>query len=102
MSSTNIKYYIILFDNKFNYMISYSMVVKRKNNKKTKHISFTVNDELYNKWQEISEKLVYQRIFRNKHEIIEKLVAFLENAEMDKLLCFRDLMERDSEQEGEK
>ena len=78
------------------------MVTKVKNNKKTKHISFTVSDDLYNKWQEISEKLVYKRIFRNKHEIIEKLIFFLENAEMDKLLCFRDLMEQDSEEEGEK
>ena len=78
------------------------MVIRDKNNKKTKHISFTVSDDLYNKWQEISGRLVYKRIFRNKHEIIEKLILFLENAEMDKLLCFRDLMECDSEEEGGK
>lgn len=75
------------------------MVTSGKNHKKTKHISFTVSDGLYNRWQEISGRLVYKRIFRNKHEIIEKLIVFLENAEMDKLLCFRDLMECDSEEE---
>ncbi len=55
---------------------------------KEKKIGFTVTEGDYQVWKHISNDLIQKKIFRNKTEIFESFILFLQRAEMQKI---RDL-----------
>ena len=57
---------------------------------KKKGVAFTVSEDTHQTWLSISEELVRKRVFRNKTEIFEKLVLFLQSSVVEKIESFRD------------
>lgn len=62
---------------------------------KNKGVAFTVSEDTHQIWQCISEELIRKRVFRNKTEIFEKLVLFLQSSVVEKIERFRDSHEAD-------
>ncbi len=48
--------------------------------KKNRKITITTSEDIYQTWLITSDKLTKSKIFRNKTEIIESLIYFLEKA----------------------
>jgi len=48
--------------------------------KKNRKITITTSEDIYQTWLTTSDKLTKSKIFRNKTEIIESLIYFLEKA----------------------
>lgn len=57
---------------------------------KKKGVAFTVSEDTHQTWLSVSEELIRKRVFRNKTEIFEKLVLFLQSSVVEKIESFRD------------
>jgi len=62
----------------------------QKKKKKEKKLSFTVTEGDYQAWRFISEDLVEKKIFRNKTEMFETLIYFLQRAKHSEIKEFKD------------
>lgn len=56
---------------------------------KKKKINFTVPDDVFAVWQQVSDDLVERRVFRNKTEIFDSMVYFLQRAKKEEVLEFK-------------
>lgn len=75
---------------------------KDSNRIKNKAVAFTVSEDTHQIWRSISEELIRKRVFRNKTEIFEKLVLFLQSSVLEKIESFRDSAQSESLQVSQK
>ena len=52
---------------------------------KDRKISFTIEESDYQVWKHVSNDLIQRKIFRNKTEIFELVILFLQRAKLDEI-----------------